>query len=461
MPCDCCARPESAPAAARLPATRAAALVPWCALPLILLPQLPLRAAGYAVLAVWTLRDWRWGFRLILATLPFTALGTFELFFTLKPFQVLAVILAAALLRAAGRGMLPPRRRTPLDPLLAAFVAIMLVSLVNTGQWTTSLLLLVNYTSLVVLALLFSGWYPAGELVRVPHWLVFGAVGMAPVQIVSLFTEQFTRKLLPVSAAAGASATGDYLIFVIPFLFLLLRPGRLARWGLALLLGCLLFDLTITYNRGSWAAAAFLAVYAVLRLRGRVLVAGKLLLAVSAVWLALFTAALAWLSYFPVADANVLRRFNPLYVASGGMHATRPDELAERRASSEHWRLYVWKQVAEQFIIPHWLIGSGVGNIGLPLHNPPAHNNGMQVAGETGVLGLALLVAMYLTVYRGLWRSWRASAGRDRFALAAMAALAALIVHGYNANTLVFAQHWLLLALGIVHAGVTAPPGRP
>jgi len=394
--------------------------------------------------------------RLLIFSLPFTAVGSYRLFFTLKPFQIIGVVLTLTLFSTWLRGLLPRRRKTSLDLPLVLFVVIMLVSITNSGQVIQSWRMFFNYSILIVLTLMLTGWYDRNEVKNIPRLLVWGAALMAPFQIINLFLENFNRKYIPVSTFEGGYTTGDYLIFVLPFVFVYMISGKYARWLKALLVALLLFDLILTYNRAAWLSGVFIMVMFLMYAHPMLKKTWRTLLLVVLLGGCLLTATLTYSDYFVrYIYVQLYWRLNPVHLYTGGAYpvagdpASRGAELHER-VPNEHWRFYRWRQVVREYFLPHWFIGSGIGNIGLPLHNPPAHNNGLQIAGETGIVGLSIFVWLYLSFYRAINQALTTGKISRMVFTACTASMGALIIHGYLHNTLVLFHFWALLSFGVL-----------
>ncbi len=84
---------------------------------------------------------------------------------------------------------------------------------------------------------------------------------------------------------------------------------------------------------------------------------------------------------------------------------------------------------------------------------PHAHNLFLQVALDTGILGLAAFVALLIAALASAWRTFRRRSERD-LAIGVMAALTVVIVHGFG-DTIVWGTAkssvvlWILLALAV------------
>lgn len=62
---------------------------------------------------------------------------------------------------------------------------------------------------------------------------------------------------------------------------------------------------------------------------------------------------------------------------------------------------------------------------------PHAHHMLLQIALDTGIIGLASFVGMWVTLTIGVWKAYRARASRD-LAIGVLAALAVIFVHGWG-----------------------------
>lgn len=429
------------------------ALLPYLLFFLTLSPFGPLRWVGWLALLALVVGDYRWGFRLLLFSLPFTAPGSYRWFFTVKPFQLLGALTVIGLMVAAWFRRLPPRRRTALELPLLLFAGVMALSLVNSPAPVQGVRMLGNFVLLIGLTLALTGWYPAAEIGRIPRLLLAGAAAMTPFQLINLVLQEYNRKGIPLATFEGGYTTADYLLFALPFVLLTMPAEKpLARWMKALLLAALAIDLVLTFNRGAWyAALAVLGGLALLAPR-RLWSGWRTGVATLLVLVLAVTAAMSYSDYFAAqAYSYFTRRATPGWLWSGGKYVTH---ILGSGVGTEHWRLLVWRQVTERFFFPHWLLGSGIGTVGLPYYDPPAHNNLLQVAAETGLAGLGLLLWLYAVTGRALWRLRGSAAG-----LAALAALLGLLLHGLTFNTLVLFHHWVLLGLAMLFAA--APPAEP
>ncbi len=84
---------------------------------------------------------------------------------------------------------------------------------------------------------------------------------------------------------------------------------------------------------------------------------------------------------------------------------------------------------------------------------PHAHNLFLQVALDTGILGLTAFIVLLMTSLASAWRAFRRRVERD-LAIGVMAALTVVIVHGFG-DTIVWGTAkssmvlWILLALAV------------
>jgi putative inorganic carbon (HCO3(-)) transporter len=134
-------------------------------------------------------------------------------------------------------------------------------------------------------------------------------------------------------------------------------------------------------------------------------------------------------------------------------------------ATSAYIRLPIWR-AAWQMLLDHPVFGVGPGNFSnlvqqyrpsLP-ENFVAHNNFLQVAAESGTLGLALYTALFAGAMVHLWRT-RTLVGPDWPGPAARMILAGLV--GYLAVGLFISRSNMVLAYILVGWAASLPRALP
>ncbi len=238
-------------------------------------------------------------------------------------------------------------------------------------------------------------------------------------------------------------------------LFSLLAHSAARLGGLTLLalvaLGMLLAGLVMSWSRGAWigAAAALVLVFIVQSRRALLLaVAGTLLLAVVVL--------LNSLNLIPEA---VAARFSGLgdYITIFDVRGVKVDDsnfaVVERMAH--------WQAAAEMFSDHPWL-GVGIGNYAvvypayaLPRWSDPlghAHNYYLNVAAETGVVGLAAYLLLWVAAFWQAWRAVRGSPLTRGLAAGLLGMIVALSLHNGFDNLFVHGMH-VLVGIGL---GLTA-----
>lgn len=242
------------------------------------------------------------------------------------------------------------------------------------------------------------------------------------------FFAQILLMAVPVALALGWSSVGSRSDR---------RPG--VRIASLLLAGVLLSGLLLTYSRGA-AVALALVLAAALLVRGvrlRHLVAGGVLL----------------LSVALIAPLGLVRRLETLGQILPGIHASEsihPDSsFAKRRlVTSTAWEVFT----------DHAVVGVGAGNYGeaffdtsrrvgtdAVLYEDPGvrnypHNLYLEIAAETGSIGVVLFGLMVVSAVATLWLVRRRATGRRQHALGALAEGFLLSLAGFLLTALFL--HW-------------------
>lgn len=352
--------------------------------------------------------------------------------FALPPLAALAVVTAAEMRAAAARWI-----RSSLDRPLLAFGLAALAS-AATSQWPLTVLLSVAVFALLALVIVRStllyvrpGPARAGLLLRV--W-VAGA-GAAAVWVLARAAAAGIRWPTGPLERGGLGATLA-VASVLAAGLLLAGPAR-PRW-LPAALALTLAALVATFSRASWLGllAGLLTLLATGRPRARL----RLLAAGAVVVLA----AAALLPRWPALDQEVR-------------------SIASVEANRN--RLLLWRAAAEM-VADHPLLGLGFGTFPLayPAYKSPqareraanfAHNIFLNVAAETGVLGLAAFAVLVAIALRSAWRRWRQAPAVSEargLAAAVLAGLVAFLSIQLFEGTVMFAHLtvglFVLLALG-------------
>lgn len=224
--------------------------------------------------------------------------------------------------------------------------------------------------------------------------------GVSPDMVTVFKARLYSNRIF--STFVLANSLGGYLVLVLPlFLVIVLRARSwLARTASGLALACVAVALLLTGSKGSWLALLFALSAGALLLareiaaRPRAALAGGLALALVA-----GTGLLAAWRVGP---------FARIRAAMGDAFPTR-----EVLSKTSGVRLGYWK-AAGQIAREHPLRGVGPDNFAAWYHTyresaagetKRAHNNYLQVAAETGGLGLAAFLAIWIALGLVLWRS--------------------------------------------------------
>ena len=209
--------------------------------------------------------------------------------------------------------------------------------------------------------------------------------------------------------------------------------------------------MVMSWSRGAWlGAAAALVVVSVARSRRAALLFGGMAV------LLLFLAFLGSLNLLP---EFISQRFADV------LPYLRPFDVREVEVSPENWavveRMAHWQAGWEMFSAHPWL-GVGFGNYApiypayaLPGWDEPlghAHNYYLNLAAETGLVGLAAYLLFWGASLREGWRAVRCSSGfAQGVALGVLGVLAHLTVHNFFDNLYVHGMyvHFAML-LGLV-----------
>lgn len=303
---------------------------------------------------------------------------------------VLAAVIAEGI--AAGR---VPWRRSPVDLLLIAFIAVYLIS----GVLSSYRLIAIGETVLLAVTIYFT-FGPLYQLLQrdgtflTPFlWAwVGGGVAAAVWGILS----HLLTKLPASTQAVGPTALGTTLLIATGLSAGLLSAERTV-WKILALAGgmaVLLLGLALTYSRGAWGGAlvalGMFFLLAGLRHSWR---AFLLLILVGLVGAAFVAIA------HPTIDPAVIRRVEGTTFSLNGTH----------------WRVFLARSALAIFR-DHPLFGTGFGTFSSvypqyrlpgdpnPLPVPFAHNIILNTAAEVGALGLAAFTAIIVWAAVAGWR---------------------------------------------------------
>jgi O-antigen ligase len=188
------------------------------------------------------------------------------------------------------------------------------------------------------------------------------------------------------------------------------------------------------------------------------------------VWLS-FGAAMVWLAW-QRADLRrpVLVALGAVAAASLGFMALRGEwYLATLSDMGTKDRVYMW-QAALRMIHERPLLGHGVNTfmanylaywVGGEQQPRYAHNCYLQIAAETGVIGLAAFSAMIVSAARRVWSALRGARAETALLAGMAAGLLGFLVHaGYETNFFSMRQAALFWTLGGLSLGMSQPAAR-
>lgn len=273
--------------------------------------------------------------------------------------------------------------------------------------------------------------------------------GLARIKQAQIYADVFEPRI------AGPLGDPNYyaqiLLLGVPLALVLAWRSR--GWGRGVALGAtamLMAAILFTYSRG--AAVALLVVLAMtLALRG---VSRRGLLAGAAVLL------LA-LSLAPQAFQERLSTLAQLLPGASDEMTDPDSSFAKRRLVTQAaWAMYLDHPVvgvgAGNYPVRFEPYGTQIGSVA-PFYDDPGeaqypHNLYLEVAAETGSVGLLLFAALLLVAFGSLARAWARLSRRDEPLLRDLAAALAIALVGYALTSLFLHGHflrylWLLLAL--------------
>ncbi len=367
------------------------------------------------------------------------------------------------------------RQRLWVPPLtwpLLAFVWILALSLTQALSWRLGISEWLKWAEFALVYLVASQLLSRRQI----GWVV-AALFAAGLLETGLGAYQFLRQVGPkefvlMGRFMRASGTfsqpnpyAGYLGYLAP-VAASLALGGVGRWwerrqrhdlwlGLACALVAILLGAGIgmSWSRGSWLGlGAALAVVACLRSKQT---APFVAVGFVAVAVALAVLGTSWL------PASIARRLSDLDLYAANVDLGRVEVTDDNFAVLE--RLGHWQAGAAMFSDHPWL-GVGIGNysVAYPDYAPPhfydplghAHNIYLNFLAETGVVGAAAFVALWLAGFWLAWRTARSTAGNDAaLALGVLGTLTYLTVHNLFDN--VFVAHMQLQLALLLAALVT------
>jgi O-antigen ligase len=325
----------------------------------------------------------------------------------------LAVLFLLALVEAATRSWrwIPTAIDAPLLGLALAAVASALAS-----QWrSVSLALALLFVLTAVVSVRSVAVYVCGGKENVVRLLRIWVAGGVAAALWGLARSGAAGWLAATTPGVGENGLGMTLAVALTLAAALAVTGLLhGRWTAGALIAALLAGLVLTRSRGGWLGAAVGVTAAILL--GAPRPARLRLLLGTAV---LTVAGLALLARWPVLAGEIR-------------------SLASPEADANRFRLIIWRAIP-QMIADHPLLGTGYGTFvqaypryRLPeateLYPPFAHNIWLNFAVETGLLGVAALVALCVVSLRAAWRWVQRSPPSSEGRGAAVAVFAALLV---------------------------------
>ncbi len=382
---------------------------------------------------------------------------------------LLALVLAAWMMRLVARREI----RLSLPPLafpLMLFLGALSLSVLGTTSLQHSVKEILKWIEVLVLYLLVyqemdERW--SGALVIV----FLGTGALAALHGIYQFLFQvgpegfvlFDRFMRAYGTFEQPNPFGGYLGLTLPLAVGLIvagswRAGSKVKWQwLAWAGGCgalMLAALVMSWSRGAWlgfaAAVAVMAIAVVVR-SGRAAILGT-----TFVVLAVYVLLAGGLARVPPA---IVQRFTD-FVPYLGVLEVEGREITDANFAVLE-RVAHWQSAWRMWTDRPWL-GVGIGNYepvyaryALPLWPLPlghAHNYYLNIAAETGVVGLAAYLLLWGTALVGAWRATRCASGWQwGVALGVLGVLVHLSIHNFFDNLYVHGMYLhLAIMLGIV-----------
>ncbi|MDQ7849472.1 MAG: O-antigen ligase family protein [Armatimonadota bacterium] len=325
----------------------------------------------------------------------------------------LAVLFLLALVEVLTRSWrwIPTAIDAPLLALALAAVASALAS-----QWRgVSLMLALLFGLTAVVSVRSVAVYAHGGADDIVSLLRIWVAGGAAAALWGLARSGAAGWAAATTPGVGENGLGMTLAVALTLTVALAVTGLLrGRWTAGALTAVLLAGLILTRSRGGWLGAAVGVTLAILLGAPR---PARLRL-------------LLWTAVLTVAGLTLLARWPAL----GGdiCSLVRPEAEANRS------RLLIWRAIP-RMVADHPLLGTGYGTFvqaypryRLPeateLYPPFAHNLWLNFAVETGLVGLAALLALCVVGLRAAWQWVQSSPPQSEGRGAAVAVFAALLV---------------------------------
>ena len=432
-------------------------------------------AVGFCVAAVSVARPWL-GLA-VLALVTYTRLSDIAIAYhgapsLAQPFVALLALVAALRWRALG-GWPPALGRAAL--VVIGYLAACLLSALFAGDWAASVATLVTFGKDALLAFIVVGLVRTPAALRAVIWALLAAgLLIATLAIHQYFTKSFTNNygglaLADLQAIAGeqrgyrvGGPIGDPNYFAQVLLVLVplgidrarnaARPAARAFAAASAVTATV--AVVLTFSRGAALVGAVLAVLLIAHHRP-----GRRFLALAAI------AGLALLPLLPQGYTDRLKTLGgpPAYAESSG--AAQSVEGRQRSV-----------QAGLRMFATQPLVGVGLGNYtaeepdftsSATLYSSreggAAHNLYVEVAAETGLVGLGAFVALLWGAFRSLRDARVAARGRGAYALGeSVWALRAGFVAYLGSAVFIHAAYprylWLLLGLSLAAANLAASP---
>jgi putative inorganic carbon (HCO3(-)) transporter len=384
---------------------------------------------------------------------------------------LVALVLAAWLMRMVVQRQI---RVTwpPLTLPLMIFWGVLVLSSLNSVSLQHSIKEIVKWTEVLFLYVMVANEMDA----RWSRWLVFVVLStgaLAAMQGIYQFLFQagpegfvlFGRFMRAYGTFEQPNPYAGYLGLTLPLAVGLIlaavlpERGRVEGRWLIWATGCgvlMLAALAMSWSRGAWlgfAAALMVMVLAIVARRGR--------LAALAVLFVMLLAYILLAGGFSLVPPSVVQRFSD-FVPYLGIVDVRGVEVTDANFAVLE-RMAHWQSALSMWTEHPWL-GVGIGNYetvyptyALPLWPLPlghAHNYYLNIAAETGVLGLAAYLFLWGAALLGAWRAVRRASGWYLgVALGVLGVLVHLSLHNFFDNLFVhsmYLQVAILLGIRIV-----------
>ncbi len=353
---------------------------------------------------------------------------------------------------------------------VAVFMGVILLSTLGSASLQHSLKELIKWAEVLALLVLVSTEM-RGRWQRALIGVVLGTGALAALQGIYQFLFQvgpesfvlFGRFMRAFGTFEQPNPFGGYLGLTLPLALGILAAAilpsmpRANRWWVLWAAGCgglMLAALVMTWSRGAWlglAAAVGVMILTMVARRGR-----------AALWATVLAVVV---SYGLLAGGvarippSIVERFSDL-VPFAGVTDVRGVEVTDANFAVVE-RMAHWQAALAMWTDHPWL-GVGIGNYevaygeyALPLWSDPlghAHNYYLNIAAESGVLGLAAYLLLWGTALALAWRATASSAGWTwGVALGILGVLVHLAVHNLFDNLFVHGMYLhIAILLGIL-----------